>query len=100
MNVIKNKEEFANLIKYEKEVYFKFTASWCDPCKRIQPTLNVLSKKHTICSIDVDEMSELADEYNIQSMPTILRFKNGICQDEKCTGSDIEKLQKFFIQDS
>lgn len=100
MNAIRNKEEFENLIKYEKNVYFKFTASWCTPCKQIQPTLEKLSKKHMICTIDVDAMSELADEYDIQNMPTILRFKDGVCQNEKCVGSNIEKLQNFFIQNS
>lgn len=96
MNSIKNREEFDNLCKYENKIYFKFTASWCKPCQIIQPTLLELSKDYMICSIDIDEFSDIADEFNIDSIPTILRFDKGVCHKYRCSGGSINKVLEYF----
>lgn len=98
MNVISSNDEFDKLIKYEKKIFFKFTASWCNPCKQIKPHLEKMANKHIICTVDIDEHPDIADKYNINSIPTILYFKNGVCQDQVCKGSSIENLYNFFSQ--
>lgn len=96
MNPVITKEEYDNLCKFENDVYFKFTASWCKPCKLIQPTLETLSQKYTICTVDVDTMTDLADELQIEQMPTILHYKNGMLYNSY-SGSNTEKVQNLFL---
>ena len=50
-----------------------FSASWCGPCKMFKPVVNELIQEgHPIEIIDVDENQELAQQYQIQSVPTII----------------------------
>ncbi|MEG1719661.1 MAG: thioredoxin [Clostridia bacterium] len=58
-----------------------FWASWCQPCRMIAPVLEEinteLSGKVLIGKVNIDEEGELAMEYNVSSIPTLLIFKNG-----------------------
>ncbi len=62
-------------------VVVDFFATWCGPCKMIAPILEQLSaeyeEKATIVKVDVDQSMELAEQYEIVSVPTLLFFKNG-----------------------
>ena len=98
MRAVESESEFETLKKWEKKVFFKFTASWCKPCKLIDPELHKLSHKYTIYSVDVDKHSSIADEYDINNIPTIIKFENGIYDDTKIfSGSHIENLKKYFL---
>lgn len=98
MRAIESESEFESLKKWEKQIYFKFTASWCQPCKMIDPELHKLSRKYSIYSIDIDKYSSIADEYDISNIPTIIMFKNGIYYDKhRFSGSHIENLKKYFL---
>ena len=75
-----NINEFNELIQNEK-VLVDFFATWCGPCKMLGPELeklaNNVSEDVVIIKVDVDQYPELAAQYRIQSVPTLLRFKNG-----------------------
>ena len=62
-------------------VLVDFWAEWCGPCKMISPIIDQiateLSGKLKVGKINVDESPELAGEYNVMSIPTLLIFKNG-----------------------
>ena len=55
-----------------------FSASWCGPCKMFKPVVNeVISEGHNIEIVDVDDNQELALQYQIQSIPTIVIEEDG-----------------------
>ena len=62
-------------------VIVDFWATWCGPCRAIKPVLEQLSGEtngeFNIVGVDVDECGDLAAEYSVSSIPTLLVFKNG-----------------------
>lgn len=69
------------LIASGKPLVIDFWATWCGPCMRLAPTIDELAEEYgekvTIGKYNVDEEGDLAAEYRIMSIPTILFFKNG-----------------------
>ena len=74
-------DNFNSLISSQTPTLVDFHATWCGPCKMQGPVLDELKKKVgdsvNIIKIDVDQNSELADSYRVQSVPTLILFRNG-----------------------
>ncbi|KAF9606271.1 hypothetical protein IFM89_024092 [Coptis chinensis] len=73
-----------------------FTASWCGPCKFIEPAFIDLSNKFTdviFVKIDVDELKEVAQEFSVQAMPTFVLFRKGK-QVDKVVGAKKDELHR------
>ena len=54
-----------------------FYAEWCGPCKMLMPVLESISDKIDIIKVDIDKFEDLALEYRIMSVPTLMFFKDG-----------------------
>lgn len=80
VSAVTSKAEFDAALKHDGLVVVDFFATWCGPCKMIAPLLDKFSKEYTAAKfikVDVDELGEIAQEYEISSMPTVLFMKNG-----------------------
>ena len=68
------------ILKYSGIVLIDFWAEWCGPCRMQLPILEEISEelpKIKICKVNVDENTDLAINFGIKSIPTMLVFKNG-----------------------
>jgi thioredoxin 1 len=69
------------VLKSTKPVLVDFSATWCGPCKRLDPIVQQIADEYDgkaiICHLDVDDAPNTARKYQIMSVPTCLFFKNG-----------------------
>ena len=72
-------DDFNNFIE-NKTVLVDFYADWCGPCKMIRPILEEISENNNdikIVSINIEDEEELAERYNVFSIPCLVIFENG-----------------------
>ena len=76
-----NKDNFQNeVVNTDKPVLLDFWASWCAPCRMVVPIIEEIASERPdikVGKINVDEQPELASEFGIMSIPTLVVMKNG-----------------------
>ncbi len=86
-----NKDEFAqNVLESKDPVLVDFYADWCGPCRTMAPILEELAdqfeSKFKIVKVNIENNQQIAEQYNIASIPTFIIFKNGQ-ESKQLTGS-------------
>lgn len=68
------------VLESNKPVLVDFWASWCGPCRMVSPIVDEIAEERSdlkVCKINVDEQSELAAQFRVMSIPTLLVIKDG-----------------------
>lgn len=100
MEVTITNENFASLKNGDQPFVVDFWATWCGPCRMVGPIVSELAEKYdgkiVVGKCDVEENEDLAAEFGIRNIPTILFFKNGEVVDKLIGAQSKEKfIEKF-----
>lgn len=81
MPIVITADNFKNeVLESDKPVLIDFWASWCGPCRMLSPVVDEIASEHPevkVGKVNVDEQPELASQFGIMSIPTLLFFING-----------------------
>lgn len=78
--VVNNTNFSQEVLQSDKPVLVDFFATWCGPCKMLSPIVDQLADEHPevkVCKLDVDENQDLAQQFQVMSIPTLILFKDG-----------------------
>ncbi|MDO5110038.1 MAG: thioredoxin [Erysipelotrichaceae bacterium] len=80
MYIVKNEQDFDQILKDNAAVFVDFYADWCGPCKMVGPIVEELAGERPdikFVKVNVDDIPEVAERFGIMSIPTMIFFKNG-----------------------
>lgn len=86
MATVLNSDNFNSFVKENGAVLVDFWATWCGPCRMLAPVVDAVAEKNPtlhVGKVDVDAAPELAMLFGVQSIPTLLLFKNGELVDQR-----------------
>ena len=96
--------KFQEIINQNKPVLVDFFATWCGPCKTQTPILDEVKQRLgdqvSIIKINVDKNQQVATQYQVRSVPTLIIFKNGEVKWRQAgvfQASDLQQILKSFI---
>lgn len=91
---------FESLKNGELPLVVDFWATWCGPCRMIAPIIEELAKEYdgkiNVGKCDVEECDDIASEYGIRNIPTILFFKGGEVVDKMVGAASKSKIEDKF----
>jgi len=100
MEVQITSENLASLKGGQQPLVVDFWATWCGPCRMVAPIISELAEKYegkiVVGKCDVEENDDLAAEYGIRNIPTILFFKNGEVVDKLVGAVSKQNFEEKF----
>ena len=101
MNEITSTQQFeTEVLNSTNPVFVDFWAEWCGPCRLVSPALEELSRdyegKVDFVKVNVDENNELAQKYNVFSIPTLAIFKDGQVVSQKVGASSKDSYKTMI----
>ena len=88
------------VLNSQKPVRVDFWASWCGPCMMLAPTIAEIAEEYSdkvkVCKINVDDAQRLALSFGVESIPTLMVFKNGKVVNTSVGGRSKEQIVSMF----
>lgn len=104
MSKVATNNNFAEILATDKPVMVDFWAVWCGPCRMLSPTVDDIATKYAdkveVAKCNVDDCQDIAMQYGIRSIPTLIFFKNGEPVQRTVgvvSASEIEKILESLL---
>lgn len=83
-----------------KPVVIDFWAEWCGPCRMFSPIVDEVAEEYSdkvqVCKLNVDEAQDIASRYGVQSIPTLILFKEGEAVSQIVGAQSKEAVEEFI----
>lgn len=102
--IITNENFEDEVLKCELPVLVDFSATWCGPCRRMEPIIEELTEEYAgkvkVCTVDVDSCADVARKFSIMSVPTFIMFKDGQVKSQTQGSMPKVKMAAFMDEGS
>ncbi len=97
---IEEKDFEESVLRSERPVLVDFWAPWCSPCLRMAPVFDAAAARHAgttaFFKVNIDDNGVLVGRYGIQSIPTLILFKDGVEKERLIGTADVEQIAELI----